>query len=81
VISPYGPDEISRAILEAARHRGIRIARLTVQADDHTRTWTIRAADPSGEVRRATFPFASTRGIYSPAEIAERFTSDTWPFA
>jgi hypothetical protein len=77
---PYGTDEVASAVRDAAASRGAPVDRLEVLADERTRSWTIRAHYPNGDTQRMTFPFASTKGISTPGEIASRFTSESWPF-
>jgi hypothetical protein len=76
---PYSGEEVLTALLAAGRLRGIALHDAEVRADELTRTWIILATLPDG-LRRASFPFASPAGIYTPSELAERFLSEAWPF-
>jgi hypothetical protein len=78
--SPYLAEEVASALSESARRAGMRLERLEVVADEAARVWIILATPPHGDVQRMTFPFASARGIYTPAEIANHLVHDTWPF-
>lgn len=78
--APYHANEITSALIDGARRAGLPLHHLTVRPDEEAQVWLIRARSPSGDVMRLTFPFASARGIYTPAEIAGHFTSGSWPF-
>jgi hypothetical protein len=77
--SPYSGEEVAAAILAAARKRAIPLADVRVRADDTARVWAVEAK-LAGETSRAVFPFASPAGIYTPAELADRFLGEAWPF-
>jgi len=80
VPAPYRTSEMACALIEAARLEGLPLRQIAVRPDEEARVWLIAVTFGSGEVRRLTFPFASARGIYTPAEIADRFLGGSWPF-
>jgi hypothetical protein len=81
VPTPYRSDEIASALVEAAKARGLSFRELEVVADEKAQLWLIRLKGEGREHDRLTFPFASGRGIYTPAEIAGHLTAGTWPFS
>lgn len=66
-------------MVAGARQRDMTISALEVQANEISGRWIV-CADVSGERHCRSFPFASKRGIYTPAELAELFLEGTWPF-
>jgi hypothetical protein len=70
---------MAMAIQAAARAAGVPIERIEVLADEAAAVWIVRVRVASRE-RRMTFPFASARGIYTPAEVAAHVLSERWPF-
>lgn len=78
--SPYRGEDVAGALVEGARRAGVPMHRLEVLSDEAAQIWTVRATLGGGEDRRMIFPFASARGIYTPAEIAALFISGSWPF-
>lgn len=77
---PYRPEEIAAELMEAAKRAGLVIRRLDVMPDTVRGVWAIRVDGPGGGTQRLTFPFASPRGIYTPAEIGEWMVRGGWPF-
>lgn len=78
--APYSGEEIARALIDAARRARLPLHQVDIVADEDARTWLIRLRGLAGEEHRLVFPFASARGIYTPAEIATHVTLGTWPF-
>jgi hypothetical protein len=78
--APYRAEEVASALVEAVRRSGRTLHRLEVAPDERARVWIVRVTDRGGADHRLTFPFASARGIYTPAEIAAHLVSGSWPF-
>lgn len=70
---PYAPDEVAEAIQERLAAVGLRLASLTVTADDRAREWRLEARREDGSELVARYLFATPEGISVPAEIAEWF--------
>lgn len=78
--APYRTDEIATALMAVARRADLPLHSVEISANDAARIWVIRLRGRDGEEHRLNFPFASARGIYTPAEIADHITRGTWPF-
>jgi hypothetical protein len=73
VFPPYAPDEVAEAVQAWLAAIGLRLASLTVTADDRAREWRLEARREDGSELVARYPFAIPEGINVPAEIAEWF--------
>ena len=78
--APYSSEEVARAVNAATRQAGLPLERLEVIPDVAAQVWIIRAAAPGATQQHLIFPFASPRGIYTPAEIAAHLVEQSWPF-
>jgi len=74
VFPPYAPDEVAEAVQERLAAAGLRLASLTVTADDRAREWRLAARREYGSELVARYPFTTPEGINVPAELARWFT-------
>lgn len=78
--TPYRSEEIAEALIVAARRDGRPFRRIEVISDDAAGSWRIRVTGEDGRTEQLELPFATARGICTPAEIADHLVRGDWPF-